>query len=100
MNHLPAPLDPSTVRAATGPATEPVADRVANLSLGRRSLIGAAAAATGLASAGMIPGLQAAVYAAGSDKPEKEEVRIGFIPLTDCASVVMASVLEIGRAHV
>lgn len=33
------------------------------------------------------------VWAAGSDAPEKKEVRIGFIPLTDCASVVMASVL-------
>jgi nitrate/nitrite transport system substrate-binding protein len=32
-------------------------------------------------------------HAQGSDKPEKQEVRIGFIPLTDCASVVMASVL-------
>jgi len=31
-------------------------------------------------------------FAAGSDAPEKKEVRIGFIPLTDCASVVMASV--------
>ena len=38
------------------------------------------------------PALRAAVYAQGSDKPEKEEVRIGFIPLTDCASVVMASI--------
>ena len=99
MSHLPAPLDPSTDRAATGPATEPVADRSANVSLGRRSLIGAAAAATGLAGAGMIPGLQAAVYAAGSDKPEKEEVRIGFIPLTDCASVVMASVLGFDKKY-
>jgi len=39
------------------------------------------------------------VWAAGSDKPEKEEVRIGFIPLTDCASVVMASVLGIDRKY-
>ena len=31
------------------------------------------------------------VYAGGSDAPEKTEVKIGFIPLTDCASVVMAS---------
>lgn len=28
---------------------------------------------------------------AGSDKPEKREVRVGFMPLTDCASVVMAA---------
>ncbi|HSV53806.1 MAG TPA: nitrate ABC transporter substrate-binding protein, partial [Burkholderiaceae bacterium] len=41
---------------------------------------------------GLSPALRAVVYAQGSDKPEKEEVKIGFIPLTDCASVVMASV--------
>ncbi len=45
------------------------------------------------------PALRAAVYAAGSDKPEKEEVKIGFIPLTDCASVVMASVLGIDKKY-
>jgi len=39
------------------------------------------------------------VWAAGSDKPEKEEVRIGFIPLTDCASVVMASVMGFDKKH-
>jgi nitrate/nitrite transport system substrate-binding protein len=38
-------------------------------------------------------------YAQGSDKPEKQEVRIGFIPLTDCASVVMASVLGFDKKH-
>ncbi len=59
----------------------------------RRSLIkaGAAASLTGLASGG--------VFAAGSDKPEKEEVKIGFIPLTDCASVVMASVLGFDKKY-
>lgn len=45
------------------------------------------------------PALRAAVYAGGSDKPEKEEVKIGFIPLTDCASVVMASVLGIDKKY-
>ena len=39
------------------------------------------------------------VWAAGSDKPEKEEVKIGFIPLTDCASVVMASVLGFDKKY-
>ncbi|MCX8146442.1 MAG: ABC transporter substrate-binding protein [Azovibrio sp.] len=38
-------------------------------------------------------------WAAGSDKPEKEEVKIGFIPLTDCASVVMASVMGFDKKH-
>jgi len=62
----------------------------------RRTLVqgGAAAAASGL-----LPGLRTAVYAQGSDKPEKEEVRIGFIPLTDCASVVMASVLGFDKKY-
>ena len=39
------------------------------------------------------------VWAQGSDKPEKEEVKIGFIPLTDCASVVMASVLGLDKKY-
>ncbi|CAB5713946.1 Nitrate transport protein NrtA precursor [Delftia tsuruhatensis] len=38
-------------------------------------------------------------WAAGSDAPEKKEVRIGFIPLTDCASVVMASVLGLDQKY-
>ena len=48
---------------------------------------------------GINPALRAAVYAQGSDKPEKEEVKIGFIPLTDCASIVMASVLGIDKKY-
>ena len=32
-------------------------------------------------------------WIAGSDKPEKTTVRIGYMPLADCAPVVMASVL-------
>jgi len=64
--------------------------------MARRTVVKAAAAT---ATAGLIPGLQAAVYAAGSDKPEKAEVRIGFIPLTDCASVVMASVLGFDKKY-
>ena len=62
----------------------------------RRTIVKAAAATS---AAGLVPGLQSAVYAAGSDKPEKEEVRIGFIPLTDCASVVMASVLGFDKKY-
>ncbi|KQV88661.1 nitrate transporter [Massilia sp. Root351] len=63
------------------------------ISLTRRSLLkaGAATALSGLATQG--------VWAAGSDKPEKEEVKVGFIPLTDCASVVMASVLGFDKKY-
>ena len=66
------------------------------INMTRRSLIQAAAATS---AAGLVPGLQSAIYAQGSDKPEKEEVRIGFIPLTDCASVVMASVLGFDKKY-
>ena len=55
---------------------------------------GAISAATLLTSAG-----SGGAWAAGSDAPEKKEVKIGFIPLTDCASVVMASVLGIDKKY-
>ncbi|TAK90005.1 MAG: nitrate ABC transporter substrate-binding protein [Burkholderiaceae bacterium] len=59
--------------------------------LSRRRVIQAAGAA--VTTAAMIPqALRNVAWAAGSDAPEKKEVRIGFIPLTDCASVVMAAV--------
>ena len=45
------------------------------------------------------PALRAAVYAQGSDKPEKTEVKIGFIPLTDCASIVMAAELGLDKKY-
>ena len=64
--------------------------------MSRRSIIKVAAAA---GATGMVPGLQSAVWAGGSDKPEKEEVKIGFIPLTDCASIVMASVLGFDKKY-
>jgi len=63
--------------------------------LSRRSVLQAAA----VGAAGVSPALRTAVYAQGSDAPEKKEVKIGFIPLTDCASVVMASVLGIDQKY-
>jgi nitrate/nitrite transport system substrate-binding protein len=63
--------------------------------LSRRTLLQAAA----VGAVAIDPALRAVVYAQGSDKPEKEEVKIGFIPLTDCASVVMASVLGIDKKY-
>ncbi|WP_297462482.1 CmpA/NrtA family ABC transporter substrate-binding protein [Ferrovum sp.] len=35
----------------------------------------------------------------GTDKPEIEEVRLGFMPLTDCASLVIASLGQFDRRH-
>ncbi len=45
------------------------------------------------------PLIRAGAWAAGSDAPEKATVNIGFIPLTDCASVVMASVMGFDQKH-
>ena len=63
--------------------------------LSRRAVLQTAA----VGAIGLTPALRAAVYAAGSDAPEKTEVKIGFIPLTDCASVVMASVLGFDKKY-
>ena len=35
----------------------------------------------------------------GSDAPEKREVSVGFIPLTDCASVAVAVAMGFDRKH-
>jgi nitrate/nitrite transport system substrate-binding protein len=64
--------------------------------LTRRTILKAGAAMTVSAFGGLAT---QGVWAAGSDKPEKEEVKIGFIPLTDCASVVMASVLGFDKKY-
>ena len=59
-----------------------------------------AGVATGLGAAGLVaPGLRHGAWAAGSDAPEKPEVKIGFIPLTDCASVVMAAELGLDKKY-
>ncbi|MDZ7892905.1 MAG: CmpA/NrtA family ABC transporter substrate-binding protein [Rhodoferax sp.] len=63
--------------------------------LSRRAVLQTAA----VGAAGISPALRSVVYAAGSDAPEKTEVKIGFIPLTDCASVVMAAELGFDKKY-
>jgi nitrate/nitrite transport system substrate-binding protein len=69
--------------------------QTSNSSLSRRTVLQSAA----VAAIGISPALRAAVWAAGSDAPEKPEVKIGFIPLTDCASVVMAAELGLDKKY-
>nr|WP_315468166.1 CmpA/NrtA family ABC transporter substrate-binding protein [uncultured Undibacterium sp.] len=66
----------------------------------RREFIQGTSSLVGLGASGML-GMSAATtaWAAGSDKPEKEEVKIGFIPLTDCASVVIAAVMGFDKKY-
>jgi len=57
-----------------------------------------AAGVTSLMS--MVPdAVRSGAWAQGSAAPEKKEVKIGFIPLTDCSSVVMASVMEFDKKY-
>ena len=69
-------------------------DRKINMT--RRTVLKAGATITATAFSGLST---QGVWAAGSDKPEKEEVKVGFIPLTDCASVVMASVMGFDKKY-
>ena len=49
---------------------------------------------------GMVaPEVKSAAWAGGSDRPEKTAVRIGFIPLTDCAAVVIAGVKNFDKKY-
>ena len=66
-----------------------------NVRVSRRSFLKASiAAGLGAASA-----LRASAWAAGSDAPEKAEVKVGFIALTDCASVAIASELGFDKKY-
>lgn len=62
----------------------------------RRSLIQGAALGAAGSVLSTFPG---GAWAAGSDKPEKTEVKIGFIPLTDCASIVIADVMGFDKKY-
>jgi nitrate/nitrite transport system substrate-binding protein len=74
-------------------------DQGANLK--RRDALKKVAAYSGSAALLMMvpPAIRHAAWAAGSDAPEKKEVKIGFIPLTDCASVVVASVMKFDEKY-
>lgn len=90
-------MTPVTRSPSTRPATR--ADLTADA--GRRKwLSGTARAVAGASLLSLVdPLVRAGAWAAGTDAPEKTEVKIGFIPLTDCASVVMASVLGIDKKY-
>lgn len=63
----------------------------------RRSLCRTLAAAGALGT--LDHAWRSCAWAAGSDAPELAEVRIGFLPLTDCASVVVAASMGFDRKH-
>jgi len=73
------------------PATQSDADTVHD---GKRDFLKKAAGMSAAAALMTLvpPGVRSAAWAAGSDAPEKTDIKIGFIPLTDCASVAIAAV--------
>lgn len=93
------------MKSADKPIATPVRstnqNTAAPASVQRRLWLGnTAKAAAGLGIMSLVdPLIRAGAWAAGSDAPEKAEVKIGFIPLTDCASVVMASVMGFDKKH-
>lgn len=62
----------------------------------RRGFLRASAA---LGGAALAPAWMQGAWAAGSDAPELKEIKVGFIPLTDCASVVMAAVKKFDEKY-
>ena len=49
---------------------------------------------------GLVPGgIRSQAWAAGSDAPEMTEVKIGFIPLTDCAPIAIAAEMGFDKKY-
>ena len=72
-------------KADQPPAAGPMADDAADA--GPQSGVLGAAALMDLVP----PAVRQGAWAAGSDAPEKTDLVVGFMPLTDCASVVVAA---------
>ena len=69
---------------------------------GRRDFFRTSAAGAFGAAAlmGLVPsGIRSQAWAAGSDAPEITEVKIGFIPLTDCAPIVVAAAMGFDKKY-
>ncbi len=96
MTHQPK-TNSAVPAAAVDAASSDASAAVPGVDESRRGVLRAGAAASAAALFSTLG--HHGVWAQGSDKPEKEEVKIGFIPLTDCASVVMASVLGFDKKY-
>ena len=82
--------------------SKPVCQDAADLpqaSTRRRFIQAGGALLGGAALSGVPRWLSNSAWAAGSDAPEKPELTVGFIPLTDCASVVIASVMGFDKKY-
>ena len=68
---------------------------------GRRNFFRASAGVMGASALlGMVPEkIRNSAWAAGTDAPEITEVKIGFIPLTDCAPIVIAAEMGFDKKY-
>lgn len=73
----------------------------AEVDTGRRNFFRASASVMGASALmGMVPEkIRNNAWAAGSDEPEIKEVKIGFIPLTDCAPIVVAAQMGFDKKY-
>lgn len=84
-----------------------IATRVRRRAAARRTFLaragtlalGAALPAAAIASVDREPQRRVDAWSAGSDAPERTEVKVGFMPLTDCASLVAAAALGFDRKY-
>ncbi|MDZ4097494.1 MAG: CmpA/NrtA family ABC transporter substrate-binding protein, partial [Methylophilaceae bacterium] len=76
-------------------------DAGADVDTGRRNFFRASAGVMGASALmGMVPEkIRNNAWAAGSDEPEIKEVKIGFIPLTDCAPIVVAAQMGFDKKY-
>ena len=66
----------------------------------RGFLLGSASAVGAAVLLGMVPEkIRSNAWAAGTDAPEITEVKIGFIPLTDCAPIVVAAEMGFDKKY-
>jgi nitrate/nitrite transport system substrate-binding protein len=68
---------------------------------GRRNFFRASASVVGASTLlGLVPEkIKSGAWAAGTDAPEITEVKIGFIPLTDCAPIVVAAEMGFDKKY-
>jgi nitrate/nitrite transport system substrate-binding protein len=96
MKHNKADNKTNTVKSVDLTAQKPLLDNNRR-GFFKQAIAGAFGAAAALSI--MPAGLQNMAYAAGSDAPELTEVKIGFIPLTDCAPIIVAAEMGFDKKY-
>jgi nitrate/nitrite transport system substrate-binding protein len=83
------------------PSAANIVNTPAPVDNGRRNFFRASAGVMGASALlGLVPEkIRSNAWAAGSDEPEIKEVKIGFIPLTDCAPIVVAAEMGFDKKY-